>query len=147
MLVAGIIVGIILFLILLLVEFIYLSNHFKAKRARAEAENRHFDQYWLGRSGGGFIGVKNQQVTVYKTEKAEETFKTSRLYVFTDKNRVDFNKTYAPLTVHQKLFGMFLKPEDYTSFIAWLHKQQVLVTPEAQVLADAKTVLKEHQEN
>jgi len=144
--VIGIIVGIIAFLVLLVIEFIYLSNHFKAKRAKAEAEKRQFDVYWLGRSGGGFIGVKDHNLTVYKTEKAEETFKTSRLYVFTDKQRVDFNKTYAPLTVHQKIFGMFLKPEDFTALMNWLAKQQVLVTPEAQVLADAKTVIKEHQD-
>lgn len=139
----GIVIGIILFLVLLAFEAVYLSNHFRAKRAKQDAAGHHYDRVWYGRSGSGYVAASGKQVIVFKTPTKQATFQLGKLYVFTSKRRVDFNETYAPLTVHQKLFGVFLSDADYTDLMAWFADHHVLVTPEAQVLQEAQAILDE----
>lgn len=143
----SLIIGIILFIVLIVVEFMYLSNHFKAKRARQDLAKRQFIHAWLGRSGTGYVGVSQKAVTVFKTLEHQQRFPLKDLFVFTQKGRrLDFNTTYGPLTPQQQVWGVILKKDDFRACTQWLTEHGVLMTPMSKLMADVKQVMAEHQE-
>ncbi|WP_063515754.1 hypothetical protein [Schleiferilactobacillus harbinensis] len=139
----SVIIGVILFVVLLIFEFIYLSNHFKAKRAKQDMAKHRFDHAWLGRSGTGYIGVAGQELVVYKTPQRQTKFALGKLFVFTQKTRVDFNTTYGPLTAQQQLWGVILTKADFADFTHWLTNHGILVTPLTKLMADIQAVIRE----
>lgn len=147
MLITLILIGIVVFPILIIIETILTKNHYRTRMAKDDLVHRNYDQVWLGRSGAGYIAVKGTKLIVFKTKENIKTFNLKKLFVFTQKNRVDFNKVYLPLTRVQRYWGVILKPEDFQNFTNWLKEKQIPVLPMNQVINDLKIALAQEEKN
>ncbi|BDR57364.1 hypothetical protein [Xylocopilactobacillus apis] len=140
-----VVLGIIGFPILVLVETIFVTNHYRTRMAKDDLKRRDFDHYWLGRSGAGYIGVKGTKMMIFKTRENIKHFNTKKLFVFTQKTRVDFNNVYLPPTKVQRYWGVILPPEEFDDFTNWLKENQIPNFPIEQVLNDVRIALSQAQ--
>lgn len=147
MLIILILVGIVVFPILIIVETILTKNHYRTRMAKDDLAQHDYDRAWMGRSGAGYIAVKGTKLIIFKTKENVKTFNLKKLFVFTQKTRVDFNQVYLPLTRVQRYWGVILKPEVFQDFTAWLKENHVPVLPLTQVVTDLKIALAEEQKS